>query len=87
MTLSVKEQTAISRVRTKLTKQPQVSVAESIGVSATAVSAWVQVMRAIGVDITGIKRGPKATTAKLTPAAMAKARSTRSSNGGGVHAR
>lgn len=86
MTLSVKEQTAISRVRTKLTKQAQVSVAESIGVSATAVSAWAQVMRAIGVEITCAKRGPKASTAKLAPAAMAKARSTRS-NGGGVHAR
>jgi transposase len=84
MTLSVKEQTAVSRLRSKLKKQTQTAIAESLGVSKASISAWKQVMRAIGVDCPIAKSGRKAGTTTLTTAVMAKALRSKSN---GAHAR
>jgi hypothetical protein len=82
MTLSVKEQTAFSRLRAKLKKQPHGSVAESLGVSRAALSAWKQVNRAIDIDCPVAKVGRKATT--ISTAVMAKSLRSKAN---GVHAR
>jgi hypothetical protein len=84
MTLSVKEQTAVARLRTKLKKQPHGSIAESLGVSRAALSAWKQVMRAINVDCPTAKVGRKSGTTTLSTAVMAKSLRSKSN---GVHAR
>jgi biotin operon repressor len=84
MTLSVKEQTAVSRLRSKLKKQPHGSIAESLGVSRASISAWKQVMRAIGVDCPASTPGRKAGSATITTAVMAKALRSKSN---GAHAR
>lgn len=84
MTLSVKEQAAIARLRTKIKKQTQYSIAESLGISPTALSAWKAVMQAIGVDIPCFAPN-QSLGGKARVVAIAKALGRTKSNG--VHAR
>ncbi len=85
MTLSVKEQTAIARLRAKLKKQPQSAIAESIGVSPQALSNWKVVNRAIGVECHQDPRG-SSTKAKATTKAVIAAKAT-GKRTNGAHAR
>jgi hypothetical protein len=82
MTLSVKEQTAVARLRNKFAKNTQSTIADGIGVSQQQIAAWKLVMKVIGVEVPDSKFAragagrPKATTKTVIAA-----RSTRKSNG------
>jgi hypothetical protein len=87
MTLSVKEQTAISRFLAKLKKQPQTAVADSIGVSRQDLSTWKAVSRAIGLDCpqaTPGRRKVSIAKPRATTKAVIAARATRSSRSNGA---
>jgi uncharacterized protein YjcR len=65
--LSVKEQTAVDRLRNKFAKNTQSTIADTLGVSPSQVAAWKAVMKAINVDVPdrnpkGGTHGSKATT-------------------------
>jgi hypothetical protein len=51
MTLSVKEQTAVARLRNRFAKNTQSTIADGIGVSQQQIAAWKLVMKAIGVEV------------------------------------
>jgi hypothetical protein len=84
MALSVKEDTAVDRLRNKFAKNTQSSIADGIGVSQQQLSNWKRVMKAISVDVPDNKlttRSRSRATAKTVIAAKATRKRTN-----GLHA-
>jgi hypothetical protein len=67
MALSVKEDTAVDRLRNKFAKNTQSAIATTLGVAPSQVAAWKAVMKAINVDVPDRKPGGGTQTKKMAP--------------------
>jgi uncharacterized protein YjcR len=87
MTLSVKEQTAVSRLRKQFAKNTQSTIADTLGVSPSQVAAWKAVMKAINVEVPDSKfaRAGRPTKIKSLGAPVIAAKATRKRTNG-LHA-
>jgi hypothetical protein len=85
MALSVKEDTAVDRLRNKFAKNTQSSIADGIGVSQQQLSNWKRVMKAISVDVPDNKLTTRSRSTRATAKTVIAAKATRKRTNG-LHA-